>query len=329
MPDLPNEIWLEIIHDLGRPRHPSAYQLGSGCSRALAALCLLNRTFQDAAEPLLYSTPYITPGTLAAFTRTIISAEADMGDPLRLLPSKKGRLVKQLAIINFDKELGIRQIIYMACTLYALRPVIARLFFDVNMPHRDWTHPICDSGFASIRDAMQGMSSLEELYISEGFKTWPGIRWTSPWPRLRRLALSRSGGHPAIIDTVDWIYSLQTCIVYPDLEGALVACGDLAGYYLSGGRLQEMVVALPMKQAENYAVVMSHWEQMTNHPGRDAAIEVMKQRLKVIELPETSSVAFECFRERAAHFRAAVMDGHIWDILGTPWGEYINVGPLE
>lgn len=73
--DLPSDIWLHIIQTLGQPVNPSAYRLGSGCAHALAQLCLVSRSFKEAAEPLLYSRPYINQTNLQPFTRTIVLDE--------------------------------------------------------------------------------------------------------------------------------------------------------------------------------------------------------------------------------------------------------------
>lgn len=174
---------------------------------------------------------------------------------------------------------------------------------------------------------MQGMSCLEELCAFEDFKTWHQLRWVSAWPRLKRLAFSKFN-QPALRDMIDWMHELQTCVVYPDLEGTLVACEDLADYFLKRDRSQEMVLAVPMNQAQHYSIVTDRWKQMTDHPDRDVTMEVMKQSLQVVELPDTSSIAFHSFRERTAHFRATVLDGRIWNMAGVSWGEYIGTSTV-
>lgn len=54
-PELPTEIWVDIIGTLSQPVHPLAYCLDPTCTSRLAQLCLVNSSFNAVATPCLYS----------------------------------------------------------------------------------------------------------------------------------------------------------------------------------------------------------------------------------------------------------------------------------
>ncbi|KAG8993194.1 hypothetical protein FRB94_010950 [Tulasnella sp. JGI-2019a] len=322
MCDFPVEIWSNIISHLS-PQHPSAYRLGPGCSNALSGLCRINSTFRLFAESILYSTPYITPRNLEAFTGTVIEQGVDT-NPLEFVPTVKGHLVKRLAIAEFEKLLTDEEINSIGTIFFGLRAVITHLFFDVNLPYRDWIQPICDNDFASIRWAMQSLLNLEEFCTFERFTVWPSLRWVPAWPRLKRLAFAKSTTDGSIGETIAWIPASETCIVFPDLQRPLFASADLVNHHLTSETPKRVMVFLPKNQAEDYTSMRNLWEVTPSHLNGDAMLKAMNEYLKVVELPDRPSAAPGVAREETMHFRSAVIDGQIWDAEGTTWGAYTS-----
>ncbi|KAG9006395.1 hypothetical protein FRB94_000705 [Tulasnella sp. JGI-2019a] len=295
MVDLAVEIWLRIINALGRPGYPSAYRLDPGCSAALAALCRVNHTFQQAAEPVLYSVVFISPGNLAAVTRAVTIHDNDKND---VYPTKRGSCVKALAIATFEDVLTNTQLQRTRRILDGLRPFIARILLGVNVR-------------AGLFDNVQRLDNLEELCAFGHFPVSPD---GSQWPKLKRLCFVPDRSR-VILPILSQIPSVDTC-VYLELRDGY-ACGDLIDHCMHTPGSQVITVVIPIAQSESFSEgMMMMWGCLRLH-GDQKAREAM-ERCQLVATPDAPPNSRHPTTQEIACFANEVINGRIWDMKGRP-----------
>ncbi|KAG9006394.1 hypothetical protein FRB94_000704 [Tulasnella sp. JGI-2019a] len=312
------EIWLRIINTLRITKHPSAYQLDTGCSAALASLCLVNHTFQYVAEPILYSLAFITPESLEAFSRTVALDGEHTGDELTFNPTKRGSWVKTLAFANFEDELTSAQAWRINRTLCSLRFGITRLLMGVNLPEEE------SANTGLLGYAVPLLDNLEELCTIGSFPPWPKTSH-SQWQRLKRVCFVQRRSF-AVLPTLTPFPTIDTYI-YLDLRDGYVF-GDLVNHCMHTPELKGVTAIIPTAQSKSFcAGVRTTWRSLFLRVDLQAMArcrEVMG-RCQMIKSPDAPSTSRHPTTQEIAFFTNAVIHGYVWDMEGRPLLELLRL----
>ncbi|KAG9028340.1 hypothetical protein FRB95_006567 [Tulasnella sp. JGI-2019a] len=320
-PNLPQEIWIGVVRELGRPSHISAYCLPLGSAIALAHLCLVNRAFNSITEPVLYSRMLITQRSLEGFSKSFAISALRSGYGR----SDKGKLVNSLALLVFDdndpEELESEKVQQIGAIFDAVKSTVTRLFLDTPI---DPTRPSLRIGGihdATVMKTLAGFSAIEELCLTDD-ATARCDTWLPSWAlgfKLKRIALS--GCYVANYHLVGMagMESLETCIMASltemEYDSETFALRDVVAGSWTIGRPQELVVVVC--EIEDW--VTDRFEESCKEnielgqSTERAGSGVFKMRK--IEVSEGDGLmAYPAIAQRQrAWFTQSAIDGTIWD----------------
>lgn len=232
---LPPELWLHILTYLSDAGEVSlASHHVSKRSARLATLCLVSHAFNVLAEPLLYSTGFVTAESLEPFARTVICTHDRPTEPRAFTPSRKGKLVyvlskivlgcglwltnfhsrTRLAFVHFPARLTLRQMGHLTGLLYALRSCIQTLYLSMPFKDSDLRIPLHEEIGVNVNSALASLDSITEFYAT----SWVFLRWSTglpipQWGSLRRMALNYVGVDDAFVQSLSQMTSIDICVV--------------------------------------------------------------------------------------------------------------------
>ncbi|KAG8996440.1 hypothetical protein FRB90_012740 [Tulasnella sp. 427] len=322
MRELPTELHFTIIEELGRPTHPDAYRLAQSDVSALAQCCLVNRAFCSVAEPLLYSRPVVTPRNLDRFVRTVVESSG-RDKPTAFIPTRKARLVKRLALIDFEEEPTLGQIQSISGIFYALSTILERLFLNVWLRPVDYRIPLksgADRDF-SLSGALRSMSNVVEFCTTQTFGwSLDPMPWASK-SKLQRIATFETNLHYKLVDTVSDMIELRTYVAgFPRLDATQVFGTPLSSIFdAARPHFRELLIVVDSADA-NYAEGFKKFmREVMDHPEALAQGE-RRQMMSVVEA-ETKRDPIPIIR-RERWFADAVLDGTIWTPSRLTWDDY-------
>ncbi|KAG8978810.1 hypothetical protein FRB94_010978 [Tulasnella sp. JGI-2019a] len=328
-PKIPNELWLQIINNIGQPVHASAYRLDPGCADALTQLCLVSRTLNALTVPVLYSRVYVTPTNLESFSNTIGAKRDRIGNSNRnVAPSATATLVKSLALAGFGEgEDHPSMDTYwhrISCVLVALKPFLVRLFFDVYSPGKpDNPHTtqlssaILDNTYQrAMYNAIRALSVIEEFCCTD---TSLGPDTVPAWRTVRRMAMAGRWLNGRLLDNLSKLEALKKCILaWPN---GLQADEEFLLSVVQGNWTTTQATELVMVTSHPSHWIVRRlkgaWITKRDLGGPKSGGEAT---LAVIEMSRAN---------RNIQFSKMVLDGSIWDLYTEPWDIYcMGVDPM-
>ncbi|KAG8952422.1 hypothetical protein FRC04_004482 [Tulasnella sp. 424] len=322
MRDLPTEIHLTIIEELGRPTHPDAYSLSQSDLLALVRCCSVNRDFSAVAEPLLYSRPVVTPKNLSRFVCTVVESTG-RDKPTAFIPTRKARLVKRLALIDFEEEPTLGQIQEISSIFYALSTILERLFFNIWLRPVDYRIPLAlgREEELSLRGALRSMSNIVEFCTTQTFG------WSldpMPWAsgnKLQKIATFETNLHYKLVDTISSMSNLRTYVAgFPRLDATQVFGTPLSSIFdAAKPHFRELLIVVHSTDVHYTEGFRKFMREVMDDPEALAQGE-RREMVAIIEAEPSEDEKAHVRRER--WFVQAVLDGTIWKTASLPWDHY-------
>ncbi|KAG9014319.1 hypothetical protein FRB94_012725 [Tulasnella sp. JGI-2019a] len=324
-PNLPNELWLQVINNLGQPVHASAYRLDPGCASTLTQLCRVNRTLNALSAPVLYSRVYVTPDNLDSFSNAIGASDRIGNLNRNVVPSDTAVLVTSLALVGFRKDENHPSMdTYwhrIGCVLVTLKPFLVRLFFDVYSPGPRANQLSSNTYESAMHGAIRALSAIQEFCCTED-SLRPDM--LPAWKTVRRMAMAGSWINSGFLEKLSEMEAMKNCILAWPIR--LLADVEFKLSVIRGSwvavRTTELVVAVSDPSYWVLRRLQAAWskEGDIKHGG--------KATLKVMEVPQALMRAGHIPERREIWFSQIALDGSIWNLCTEPWDIYsrkINV----
>lgn len=322
MRELPTELHLTIVEELGRPTHPDAYCLSHSNILALVQCCLVNRAFSAVAEPLLYSRPVVTPRNLSRFVQTVVESTGS-DKPKTFIPTRKARLVKRLALVDFEDEPTLGQIQKISSIFYALSTILERLFLNVWLRPVDYRIPLesGQEGEVSLRGALRSMSNIVEFCTTQTFG------WSldpMPWAsgnKLQRIATFETNLHYKLVDTISSMSNLRTYVAgFPRLDATQVFGTPLNTIFEAAKpHFTELLIIVHSTDVHYTEGFRKFMREVMEHPEALGQGE-RREMMAIVEAEPSEDEKPQARRER--WFVQAVLNGTIWTATSLPWDNY-------
>ncbi|KAG9027988.1 hypothetical protein FRB95_006994 [Tulasnella sp. JGI-2019a] len=326
---LPTEIWIDIIQLFGLPSQTSPYRLERASIFALTRLCLVSHTFHVLAEPVLYSTAFITPNSSESFSTAVTSPQSRAdGFPSGKF-TKKGALVKSLALADFGfpEAPHVQQI---ETILSAVGSSVLRLFIDTSrVDPTIISASVCLDLDATIQDALSIFSKIEELCL---------LHWDSyslplaSWPTLKRIVIANSSLSTNLLAQLSRMKNLELCILAwpisvqsnspPNFKFDLreVAQGD---WGVSGeGRGAHNLAITVTKDFDLVVHLLARPSETQNQSGNEET-RVKRPALMLMDVPEVPGGLVDRNKKWDWTTRV-VLDGTIWERQREAWDAYVG-----
>ncbi|KAG9002433.1 hypothetical protein FRB94_003952 [Tulasnella sp. JGI-2019a] len=247
-PNIPPELWINIINELGSTKYLSAYELPPDSRHALSQPCLINTAMKHLAEPVLYARLCITENTLEHLSRLLNVDEAAIkhveggsgGMHLQIRP--KARFVCSLAIPYLNYISGAKVVLEIASILRAVRSTLSRLFINFYRSYF-WAYP----EFRILKAALLELSNIEEYsFASNGVTFGLELSPMASFPKIKRLMTLEVPLH-YITDKIKSLPNLQVLITeHSDIR---TLEEDLLRFLRAAEGLKSIVVVLDTEPA--------------------------------------------------------------------------------
>ncbi|KAG8981715.1 hypothetical protein FRB94_010507 [Tulasnella sp. JGI-2019a] len=213
LPELPTELWIHIINDLGSCEWPSAYHLPPGSYNALSRLCLANRSMNELVEPTLYARICIYPDRLEHFSRLIGGMnENRVRKRVNQRTTKRAKMVKSLTLFDFEDTKN--NLLHIGSILFAVRFNLTRLLLDLASTQKNRSKSI-----QSFETVLRSLHNIEECCFPSPYGPYNGPILATSALRLRRLMTVHMYTDQAI-DVVRGLPTLESLILaFPVFTG--------------------------------------------------------------------------------------------------------------